>query len=98
MAFPTNFGPIDSVAIPGKGFVFTPTDNTNLVDPNLDIEVLGRSVTTRSDGNLSVTYVGSPTAVVVPMLSGVRRSMQIIKIAATGTTAQIVTDGVVVEY
>lgn len=96
-----SYTPAESIAAPDRGFVFTPTDSTNILDPNLASGVDGivaRAVTTRTDGDLKVTYAGSATPVVVPMLAGVRRSMIIRKIWSTGTTGQIVSDGVVVEY
>lgn len=90
--------PADSIAVPAHGFAYTPSDSTNILDPNLATgqqEVLARAVTAATDGNLKVTYQGSATAVVIPMLAGVRRSMLIIKIWATDTT---VTGDVIVEY
>lgn len=98
---PMAYGALDSIAAPTHGFVFTPTDNTDILDPNRlsgDQKVLVRAVTTTIDGTIVVKYHGSLATVAVPMLAGVRRSMQITKILSTGTTAGITSAGVVCEY
>lgn len=96
-----SYSSVDSIAAPKNAFVFTPTDATNILDPNKDAgaqEVLCRAITTTIDGNVKVTYIGSPTPVVVPFLAGVRRSMQCTKIWETSTTLGITSAGVIVEY
>lgn len=92
-AYPSNYGPLDSIGVPMHAFAYTPSDSTQLLDGTL--EVVSRAVTARTDGNMKVTYVGSTTPVTVPMIAGFPHSMQVNKIWATDTT---VTGGVVVEY
>jgi hypothetical protein len=93
--FPLSYSDAGSIAAPTKCFLFTPTDANNILDGG-SLEVLVRRVTTYTDGQITVTFKNGDVAA-IPMINAVPRDMQVKKIAATGTTAQIVTDGVLCE-
>ena len=94
MSRKTNFDAVSSMAVPAHAFIYTPTDSMDITDPNTGELCVVRRVTANSDGDLKVTYA-SGDAVIVPMIDGVPRSMQVKKIWETGTT---VTGDVVCEY
>ena len=89
---------LQATGVPEHGFLYTPVDATNITDPNISKVVIITAVTTKTDGTLRVKYKESGTTVDIPMSAGVRRSMVLKQIYSTGTTSQIVTDGVTCEY
>lgn len=84
-------------APPHGGFVFMPTDDTDIVHPTSGDEVLARFITSTVEGVVKVTYANDETAI-VPVLARVPRAGFFTKIWATDTTAGIVSAGVLVEY
>lgn len=85
---------IASMAVPSHGFLYHPTNNVKIVDPNTGKPVTAMALTATIDGNVQVKYKNSATKVVVPLFAGQRRSMQVTEIDSTNTT----TGDVIVEY
>lgn len=92
---PPAYSPQESIAAPTGAFEYTPTDDVDITNDDGE-ECLVRRVTTWTDGMIHVMYADGSEAD-IPMINGVPRDMILKRIEETGTTAQIVTDGVICE-
>jgi hypothetical protein len=84
--------------VPSHGFLFTPTDATNIIDPNTSKEPVIRCITTTLAGVVVGKYKDSAATVAIPVAAGIPHRCLLTKILSTGTTAGITAAGVLCEY
>ncbi len=89
---------LQAAGVPSHGFLYTPSDATNIIDPNTSAQVEVHAITTTVDGTVRVKFKDSAASVDLPVYAGVRRSGIFTKIFSTGTTAGITAAGVICEY
>jgi hypothetical protein len=91
-------GQLRANGVPSHGFLFTPTDVGNIVDPNTTKEPVVRSITATLAGVIVVKYKDSAATVAVPVAAGIPHRGLFTRILSTGTTAGITAAGVLCEY